>query len=86
MEKEDAAANKRFFFTPGSFSSGEVAQIVRRNFPELKQKLQIVDSGDNVKSVSYNINIGQTSHILGVTWTSLEKSIVDTVHSIKTIV
>ncbi|KAK4497578.1 hypothetical protein PRZ48_012029 [Zasmidium cellare] len=86
MEKEDAAANKRFFFTPGTFSSKEVAQIVGKNFPELQHKLQIVNSGDNVKSVSYNINIDHTNRILGVPWTSLEKSVVDTVHSIKTIV
>lgn len=38
MEKE-AAANKRFFFTPGHFSAAELAEIVRNNFPEFKDKL-----------------------------------------------
>ena len=86
MEK-DEAANKRFFITAGHFSTKEIAELIRKNFLEYKDELPgpSVESGDYPKEGVYQINNKRVMETLGVEWTSLEKSVIDTVKSLQAV-
>lgn len=88
MEKADAA-NKRFFFTAGHFDMKEVTEIIKKNFPELKDKLpedvQKTDGGGKPEGGVYQVDNKRSEQILGIKWTSLEKSIVDLVKSLQAV-
>lgn len=80
----DAAANKRFFVTAGYFSNKEIAAIIRKNFPELKDVPgENVKGGDYPPGGLYKYNNDRATKILGLKFRSLEESIVDTVKSLK---
>jgi nucleoside-diphosphate-sugar epimerase len=86
FEKPEAGG-KRLFTTAGLFSNSEIAAIVREKFPEFKDKVP----GPEVKGgerpaldKSFKWNTEQTDKLLGLEWTSLEKSISDLVDSLKT--
>jgi len=87
IEKEEAA-NKRFFITEGYFSNKEIAEIVRKNFPEYKDQLPGKDvegggyPGKGVEDV-YKIDNSRVRKVLGVEFGGFEKSIVDLVKSLK---
>lgn len=84
MEKEDAG-NKRFFITPGHFSTKEVVEIIRKNFPDLKDKLPSKDApgGDYPDEGIYKIDNSRTEEVLGIKWTPLDKCITDLVKSLQ---
>ncbi|KAF2664539.1 NAD(P)-binding protein [Microthyrium microscopicum] len=83
MER-DEAANKRFFTTAGYFSNKEVVQIIRKNFEEYADQLPPESwKGGDYPSKKYGIDNSRCEKILGIKWVSLEKSVVDTVKSLK---
>jgi len=87
MEKP-GAGNKRFFITAGYFSNKEICEIIRKNFPEYADKLPAPDVKggdypDGTKDSLYKYNNSRTKEVLGIEFMSLEKSIVDTVNSLK---
>ena len=85
MESADAA-NKRFFITAGHFSNKEIADIVRKNFPELKGvPPATIKGGDYPEGGVYKYDNTRASHLLGQKWITLEKSIVDTVKSLQAV-
>ncbi|KAK4964035.1 Glycine-rich RNA-binding protein 2, mitochondrial [Elasticomyces elasticus] len=83
----DGAANKRFFITAGYFSNKEIATIIKKNFPEYADKCpsDSTPGGDYPKDGIYKYNNKQTREVLGIKFTSLEQSIVDTVKSLKAV-
>lgn len=83
--EKDGAANKRFFFTPGHFSSREVVEIIRKNFNEYKDVLPSKDApgGDYPEEGIYKIDNSRTEEVLGIKWTPLDKCIVDLVKSLQ---
>ena len=78
------AADKRFFITAGYFSNKEICEIIRKNFPELKAQLpsEDVKGGGYPEKDLYKYDNTRTVEVLGIKFTSLEKSIVDTTKSL----
>lgn len=81
MERPDAGG-KRFFVTAGFFTNSEVADIIKKNFPDLVSKLP--DSYDaQSKEFPYKIDNSRSKEVLGLQYRSLEESITDLVKSLK---
>lgn len=82
-----AAAGKRFFVTAGHFTNKEVAEIIRKNFPELEKELpgKDVKGGDYPVGGLYGFDNSRTKEVLGIKFTGLEECIVDTVKSLKAV-
>jgi len=83
----DEAANKRFFVTAGYFSNKEIADIIRKNFPEYKDKLPSPETkgGDYPEAGVYKYDNSRSLKVLGLKYRPLEESIVDTVKSLKAV-
>lgn len=81
-----AASNLRFFFTSGYFSNSQIAEIVRKNFPEYKDVAP--DSsvpGGRMPDPLFKIDNSRTADTLGIKFTSFETSIVDLVKSLQAV-
>ena len=79
------AANKRFFVTAGNFSNEEIADIIRDNFPELKNELPAkgTKGGGYPDGGIYKYDNSRTKEELGIKYRSLKESIVDAVKSLQ---
>lgn len=83
------AGGKRLLTTAGFFSNRDILKVLRKNFPEFANQLP----GDEVKGGEfppedqhYKVNNAETNRVLGIDWIPLEKSVVDTVKSLKSFV
>ncbi|KAI1266359.1 NAD dependent epimerase/dehydratase [Xylariaceae sp. FL1019] len=86
MERPEAGGN-RFFTTGGYVSNREFVPLVRKEFPQLADKLpdESVKGGDypnGKKEGTYKYDNSKATKQLGIEWISLEKSVVDTVKSL----
>jgi nucleoside-diphosphate-sugar epimerase len=81
LEKPDAG-NKRFFVTEGYFSNGEIAQIIKEEFPEYKDKLPDNLESDRPEDV-YGYDNSRSREVLGLKYRPLKGAIVDLVKSLK---
>lgn len=81
------AANKRFFVTAGFFSNEEIADIIRENYPELKDQLPAkgTKGGEYPSDGLYKYDNSRTKDVLGIQFRSLKESIVDTVKSLQAV-
>lgn len=82
------AANKRFFVTAGYFSNKEIANIIREAYPDLASKIPEGDAqkgGDYPTEGLYKYDNSRTVEVLGIKFTSLKDSIVDTVKSLQAV-
>jgi nucleoside-diphosphate-sugar epimerase len=81
------AAGKRFFVTAGYFSNRELAEIIRKNFPEFERELPSKDvkGGDYPEGGLYKFDNSRTTEVLGIKFRGLEESVVDTVKSLKAV-
>ena len=82
------AANKRFFITAGHFCNKELAEIIRENYPDLASKIPEGDAlkaGDYPADGIYKYNNSRCVDVLGVKFTSLKQSVVDTVKSLQSV-
>jgi len=79
------AGGKRFFATAGYFSNREVVDIIRKNFPEYKNKLpdESVKGGDYPEDGLYKYDNRRVQEVLGIKFRSLDTSVVDTVKSLQ---
>jgi len=79
------AAGKRFFITAGYFSNKEIAEIIRKNFPEYENELpgKDIKGGDYPEGGLYRYDNSRVREVLGIKFLSLEESIVDLVKSLK---
>ncbi|KAF5525808.1 Ketoreductase azaE [Colletotrichum aenigma] len=85
LEKAEAGG-KRLFTTAGWFSNAEIAEVVRKNFPDLKERLPApgTKGGEQPpKDKVYGYDDSETAKILGIKWRSLEESISDLVKDLK---
>ena len=80
------AGGHRLFTTQGRFSNRDIANIIKKNFPEYADRLP----GDDVQGGGYpddnkiyGFDNSETKRLLGIDWIGLEEGIVDTVNSIK---
>lgn len=82
IERPDTAGGKRFFVTAGYFRNSEVADIVKKNFPDLKGKLP--ESYEAVpKEFPFGIDNSRSKEVLGLEYRGLEETIVDLVKSLQ---
>ena len=84
--ESEEAQGKRFFVTAGYFSNEEIADTIRDNFPELKDKLPTkgVKGGEYPPEI-YKYDNSRTKLILGIEFRGLEESIIDTVKSLQAV-
>ncbi|OAL49492.1 NAD(P)-binding protein [Pyrenochaeta sp. DS3sAY3a] len=85
FEKPEAA-NKRFFTTAGYFSNKEIAQIIKKNFPQYKDlPSESTPGGDYPEGTPdkglYGYNNKRSIDILGLKYRTFEESIVDSIKS-----
>jgi nucleoside-diphosphate-sugar epimerase len=82
-----AAAGKRFFATAGAFSNKQIADIIRKHFPEYHDRLPGPNAkgGDFPEGPFYGYDNSQTAGVLGIKFRDLEESIVDLVKSLKNV-
>lgn len=76
---------KRLFTSAGYFSNRHIVDVVRKNFPELKDKLPAEDAkGGDIppKDKLFAIDNSETTKLTGIQWAPLEKTITDTVKSL----
>ena len=81
------AANKRFFLTAGYYSNKEIAEIIRDNFTDLASNVpgaKGLEPGGRPTEV-YKYDNSRAVKVLGLKFTSLKDSIVDTVKSLKAV-
>ncbi|KKY21505.1 putative ketoreductase [Phaeomoniella chlamydospora] len=76
------AAGKRFFVTAGPYSNKDIADIVKKNFPEYADKLPAEYKADYPDPM-FAIDNARSKDILGLSYTALEKTVVDTITSLK---
>lgn len=84
----EGAAGKRFFIVASHFSNKEIAEIIGKRFPELQGKLptgEALTPGDYPAAGIYDFDNRRSVDVLGLTYQSLENSIVDTVKSLQTV-
>ncbi|MCJ1277637.1 methylglyoxal reductase (NADPH-dependent) gre2 [Puttea exsequens] len=81
------AANKRFFITAGYFSNEEIADIVRDNFPDLKDEVPTkgTKGGEYPEGGVYKYDNSRSKEVLGIEYRGLKESIVDTVKSLQAV-
>ncbi|OBT84518.1 hypothetical protein VE02_06751 [Pseudogymnoascus sp. 03VT05] len=83
------AQGKRFFATAGYFSNKEIADAIRNNFPEYKDNLPAADApgdGDYPNGSTESLHKydnSRTVKMLGITFRTIEESVVDLVKSLK---
>ncbi|KAK3683447.1 hypothetical protein B0T22DRAFT_247453 [Podospora appendiculata] len=80
------AGGKRLFATAGLFSNAEIAEVVRKNFPEYAEILpgpEVTTGGLPPVSKRFAYNNDATTKLLGIDWIPLEKTVIDTVNSLK---
>jgi len=80
------AGGRRLFAVTGPFCNSEVVPILRKNFPELADKLPAEDvKGGEMppENQRYKYDNTETRKLLGIKWISLEQSVVDTVKSLQ---
>ena len=82
----DAAKNKRFFVTAGYFSNKEIAQIIKKEYPQTKDlPSDSTPGGDYPKDGVYSYDNSRTKEVLGIQFKSLHDSIKDTVKSFQSV-
>jgi hypothetical protein len=87
MEIEEAA-NKRFFITAGYFNNRQVAEAIRKNYPEYRDELptQSTPGGDFPEGGLLGYNNRQTIDILKIQFRSMETCIIDSVASFRNMI
>ncbi|KAL3455579.1 NAD(P)-binding protein, partial [Aspergillus heterothallicus] len=86
IEKPEAGGH-RFCLSPGKYSNRELVEVIREEFPELRDGLateeDALKGGDFPPGGWYGYDSSKSEKILGVSYRSFKESIVDTVNSLK---
>ncbi|KAK5626635.1 hypothetical protein RRF57_002350 [Xylaria bambusicola] len=75
------AGGNRFYVVGGHFTNKQIVDIIRDKYPSLAGRLP-ADAVSDLPDDVYNFNNSKSREMLGIEYTSLEQSIVDTVKSI----
>ena len=82
----EAAANKRFFVVGGVFSIREIAQSVRKHYPNTPNlPTDKTPGGDLPEGGVFGYDNSRSKEVLGLSYRSLDESIKDTVNSFKAV-
>lgn len=76
------AGGHRFYIVGGHFSNKKIAEVIRESFPRMADRLPPEDVPDDFPDDVYRFDNGKSRDMLGLEYTSLEKSVRDTVQSI----
>lgn len=76
------AAGQRFFITAGYYSNAEIANIIKKNFPDLANKLPDKIETDVPDPQAFGYDNSRSKKVLGLKYRSLEESVTDTVKSL----
>jgi len=79
------AASKRFFVTAGYMSNKDIADCIRKNFPELRSQLPPEDSQSDMPKDVFKYDNSRSVDILGLKYGSLNDCVKDTVKSLQAI-
>lgn len=71
----------RFYVVGGHFSNKQIVDIIRDKFPSLADRIT-ADATNDLPDDVYAFNNNKSREVLGIEYTSLEKSVADTVKSI----
>lgn len=82
---DEKVGGKRFFVTAGYFTNKEIVDAIRSNYPEFVEKLpsKDLDEGGFLEGGFAKFDNSQVKDVLGIKFTSLEKSMVDLVKSLQ---
>lgn len=76
-----AAGGKRFFVTASLMANADIADVIKKNFPDLADKLPVEYQSDMPKE-HFGFDNSQSREILGIEYRELEETVVDTVKSL----
>ncbi|KAI5924588.1 hypothetical protein F4810DRAFT_664293 [Camillea tinctor] len=76
------AGGNRFYLVSEHFSNKRLAEIIRKSFPSLADRLPSTNVPDDLPDDVYQFDTSKSRELLGLEYTPLEKSVVDTVQSI----
>ncbi|OIW25712.1 NAD(P)-binding protein [Coniochaeta ligniaria NRRL 30616] len=76
------AGGSRFYVVGGHFSNKKIADVIRDAFPQLADRLPPRDAPDDFPEKVYRFDNAKSREVLGLEYTSFEKSVRDTVQSI----
>ncbi|KAI1862576.1 uncharacterized protein JN550_010101 [Neoarthrinium moseri] len=76
------AGDSRFYVVGGHFSNKRLADIIREHFPQIADDLPPADTVDDFPEDVYQFDNTRSRKVLGLKYTDLETSVVDTVRSI----
>ncbi|KAI0487784.1 hypothetical protein F4859DRAFT_502050 [Xylaria cf. heliscus] len=76
-----SAGGNRFYVVGGHFTNKQIADAIKKDFPRFADRLP-ADAVHDLPSDVYGFNNSKSKEILGLHYTTLEKSVVDTVQSI----
>lgn len=82
IEKTSKADGERYITSAGAFTYQEVVDILRRLYPE-RQDIIAVGKPGEYKSPATTVDGGKITRELGLTYVSLEETIVQTIDSVK---
>lgn len=86
--EEKEAAGKRFLIAAGKFSNKRIAEIIGEKFPQLRDRLptgEALKPGDFPAAGTSDLDNRRSVEVLGITYRSLEESVVDTVKSLQAV-
>lgn len=73
------AANERFLVTAGHYDNKVIVEIIREEFPQLKERLPSRDLAGDLPTDVYKFDNSKSVNLLGVNYQSLRVSVRDTV-------
>ncbi|KAI0839422.1 NAD(P)-binding protein [Hypoxylon sp. FL0890] len=80
--KVPEAGGNRFYVVGGHFSNKRIADVIRKSYPELADRLPPEDAHDDFPADVYNFDNSKSKKMLGLEYIGLDKSVKDTVQSI----
>lgn len=75
------AANERFYVTAGNFSYQMICDIIRKDFPQLREKTPEGKPGSGLGQEVYKVDNSKSKKVLGMNYRPLETTIHDQVAS-----
>jgi NADPH-dependent methylglyoxal reductase len=82
LQKGKVSDGKRLIASAGPWTHQMIVDIIRKRFPETRDRIPIGKPGENYH-VANMVDGKNSVEILGVEYTPLEKTIIDTCNSIK---
>lgn len=79
--EKETAANERYLVASSAYSFQQICDIIRGKFPNLRDKTPAGDTGAKLPP-TYTLDTTKAKQQLGITFTPLEKTVVDTVNAL----